>query len=344
MDNRKIFFQNKKNAVSFVLSLLVFFIHFQVFSVFKDADGMLRRSLDLLLIPAEVAVPLFFLISGVMFYRDYTWKSTARKWKNRFFSLCIPYLVWNTVWLILALLGNYTPLGAFLGGVKAELTFENVLLGIFRYRYFEPFWFMYQLIVVTALCPVIYLLLKNKWVGLIGIIALYMASCFGFRFPEILFPNSNMVLLYLLGAWIGLHHFPAFHARRSKPQALAAFCVFILCCVLQGLAGQLPRWWSALQMPLLVTVVSCGAFWIAFDYFDMQKCPGYVSCSFWIYALHSLVGAAVSKVLDLLLPSGQGYLWLTAIIAFPATVVIICAVGRLFHKHFPHLQKLLTGK
>jgi len=50
MDCQKIFFQNKKNIVSFVLSLLVFFIHFRVFSVVKNADGVLRYVLDQLLI------------------------------------------------------------------------------------------------------------------------------------------------------------------------------------------------------------------------------------------------------------------------------------------------------
>jgi len=342
MDCQKIFFQNKKNIVSFVLSLLVFFIHFRVFSVVKNADGVLRYVLDQLLILTKVAVPLFFVISGAMFYRDYKWNLTIKKWKNRFFSLCIPYLLWNTMWLILALLGNYTPLGIFLGGVKVSLSIENVLRGIFLYGNFEPFWFIYQLIVLTALCPVIYLLLRNKWAGLVWIFLYYVAFCFGFELNSELLPNSNMVLFYLIGAWIGIHHFSFFASRKNKIHAVISFSIYILCCIFHVLTEWYPNWCFTLQIPILVTVISCGAFWISFDYFDMQKCPRFMSYSFLIYTLHSFVGAAVSKILSMFIPSE--YLLLTVIFAFISTIIIICTIGWILDKYSPKLKQILTGR
>lgn len=344
MENQKVHFQNKKTAVSFILSLFVFFIHFRVFSIFKKADGFLAYAFDQLLILTKVAVPLFFVISGVLFYRNYNLRLTIEKWKKRLFSLCIPYLTWNTIWLIIALLGNYTPLGIFLGGVKASLSWENVIKGIFLYGYFEPFWFIFQLIILTACCPVIYLLLRNKWAGVVVISAFFIASCFGFELNAILFPNTNMVLFYLIGAWIGIHHFSFFTTRKNKLHALIGFFVFLLCCVFHGSAKWLPGWCIAFQIPLLVTIVSCGAFWIAFDYFDMHNCPKYMSYNFLIYALHSLIGATICKILDILMPATQGCLFLTAVIAFPATIVIICIIGWLLNKYFPLLKRILTGR
>ena len=61
------YFRNKKATVSVILSLFVFFIHFCSFSVFLQADVMLRRVFDTLLPVARVAVPLFFMISAAMF-------------------------------------------------------------------------------------------------------------------------------------------------------------------------------------------------------------------------------------------------------------------------------------
>ena len=327
-----------------MLSLFVFYIHFRVFSVFKNANGLTGYLFDMLLVLTKVAVPLFFVISGALFYRDYTWKLTTKKWKSRLFSLCVPYLIWNTIWLCLALLGHYTPLGIFLGGVKTSFSIRNIFNGIFLYGNFEPFWFIYQLIILTVFCPLIYLLLKNKWIGLGWIIVFYVASCFGFKLSKTLFPNSNMVILYLIGAWIGLHHFSDFTARRSRIQAISGLIIYILCCIFHWTAEALPEWCTSFQVPLLVTIISCGAFWIAFDYFDMQKCPKYMTYSFLIYALHSFIGATISKLLTLLIPSTQGYLLPIAVIAFPATVVVICIVGSLLDNYFPLLKRILTGR
>ena len=337
------FFTNKKIMVQFILSLFVFFIHFAVFSVFRD-DAPLQRIFNILLKPAQVAVPLFFLISGALFYRNYTLSATLKKWKNRFFSLCIPYLVWNTMWLMLALLGYYTPLGALLGGVKAAFAWENIFRGIFLFGYFEPFWFIYQSIILTALCPVIYLLLKNKWIGLIAIAGFYIAYCFGLQFNSLLFYSTEMILPYLIGSWIGLHGFAWFTKRKTKLQAIVGIVVFILCCVFHGTAHLLPEWCTTFRLSLVVKVISCGAFWAAFDLFDFKTCPKFARESFIIYAGHSLVGATVSKVISLLLPAGHLFTTLTAILAFPATVVILCVCGRVLERFFPRIKRILTGK
>jgi surface polysaccharide O-acyltransferase-like enzyme len=308
------------------------------------ADGFLGNVFDHFLIFTKVAVPLFFMMSGALFYRDYNLRLTIQKWKSRFFSLCIPYLVWNTIWLVLALLGYYTPLGIFLGGVKASLSCETVLKGILLYEFFEPFWFIFQLILLTAVCPLIYLLLKNKWIGLIVMVSLFVASCFDFKPAGTLFPNADTVLFYMIGAWVGIHHFLFFTTRRSKKVALVGLAVYVLCFIFYVVVDLCPEWCKTDPSLLTVTIISCGAFWIAFDYFDMKKCPRYMSFSFLIYALHSLVGAALSKVVYMVMPTIPGRLILTAVIVFPATITIICVTGLLLEKHFPLLKKILTGK
>ncbi|MBE6960481.1 MAG: acyltransferase [Ruminococcaceae bacterium] len=336
------FFTHKKTIVQFILSLFVFFIHFSVFSVFRDA-AQINRVFDILRIPTRVAVPLFFIISGALFYRNYTLPATLDKWKSRFFSLCIPYLVWNTLWLILALLGYYTPLGAFLGGAKAAFTWQNILRGIFLYGYFEPFWFIYQSILLVALCPVIYLLMKNKWIGLVAIVAFYIACCFGLDLSPV-FVDTSMILPYLIGAWIGIHGFEVFISRKSKTQAITGLAVFILCVVFCGFSPLLPQWSDTLLLPFVVTVIACGAFWVAFDLFDLKKCPKFAEESFLIYAGHSIVGATVCKIISILLPSGQLFTALTAVIAFPVTIVILCAFGRGLARFLPRTKRILTGR
>lgn len=339
------YFTNKKLYVSFTLSLLVFFIHFYEFSTFSTVESITRGILYSVRTLTHVAVPLFFVISGALFYRNYTLAMTAQKWKNRFFSLCVPYLIWNTLWLLLALLGYYTPLGLLTGGVKTAFSLEAVLKGIFLHGQFEPFWFILQLIVLTALCPVVYLLLKNKWVGIITITAFYMLYCFGFRLHATLFANTSMVIFYLLGAWLGIHYFDFFASRKKKTFARVGVIVYILCCVFVGMKPLFPEWCPVVQIEPIVYAISCGAFWVSFDCFEMRKCPGFLKDSFLIYATHSFVGAALAKILQMLLPSSwSNILLLIAILSFIGTIVVICTFGMLLEKYAPRLKKILTGR
>ncbi len=327
------YFYRKKTMVHFVLSILVFFIHFRVFSVYRE-DALLNEAFRLFSPLTEVAVPLFFAISGALFYRNYSLSGTIKKWKNRFFSLLVPYLLWNSIWLCLALLGYYTPLGAVLGGVKTAFSWEAVFSGVFLYGYLEPFWFVWQLIVLTLCCPLIYLLLKNKWVGLLAIAGFYVACCLGMEFPPIFFPAKHKILFYLVGAWVGMHHFEVFSARRSKKIAVGGFLLFLA--VLYGGACLPSEWGMWHQLPLMV--MACGAFWLAFDAFEMKKIPAFTADSFLIYALHSFVGAALSKLLGFLpVP-------LNALVTFPCTVLIICVFGNLLGRFTPKIKGLLTGR
>ena len=252
--------------------------------------------------------------------------------------------MWNTIWLILGLLGYYTPLGAFAGGVKISLSLENVLRGVFLHGQFEPFWFMLQLIIMTAFCPVIYLLVKNKWVGIVAITAFYILYCFGFRFQQPLVPDTSMVIYYLIGAWVGVHYFDLFTGKRGKKPAAAGLAIFIICCLFRIMRSSLPAWIPFEEVLPVLTVISCIAFWVCMDFFAFERCPAFLNESFAIYAMHSLIGAMLARAIAMLLPAGNGYLVLNAVLSFPATVAIICAFSITLKKHAPGVSKILFGR
>lgn len=67
------YFGNKKILVTYVLSVLVFWIHISTFYNY----GPYPPALDFLIIffqsvASRAAVPLFFILSGALFYRNYT--------------------------------------------------------------------------------------------------------------------------------------------------------------------------------------------------------------------------------------------------------------------------------
>ena len=91
-------FFNKKTVVTFFLSILVVLIHIHSFDSY-EWTGSLGMGISyfgkfLTSGVTGVAIRMFFVISGVLFYRNYTYKDTIKKYKSRFKSLVIPYLFW----------------------------------------------------------------------------------------------------------------------------------------------------------------------------------------------------------------------------------------------------------
>ena len=341
---QKDYFSNKKQVLQFVLSLFVFYQHFRVFSIFKDVGIYLSMFLDTIMALTFVAVPLFFAISGALFYRNYNLSLTFKKWKSRIHSLCIPYLIWNTIWLLFAILGQDTTLGGYLGGIKTQLTLEAVISGIFLHKFFEPFWFMLQLIVLTALSPIIYTLVRNKVIGVFVIGLLIILNFIGVKAEGVLIRNQNMVIVYMIGAWIGIHHFEWFTKQWSKKQAVVCLLLYIVCCCIKESKLYPPQMELGYQISFILTSVSCIVFYIAFDFFAIKSCPKYMSDSFLVYAMHSFVGAALSKLVRLALPEGELYTVLTASFSFFATIFIICITGTILGRYTPRLKRVLCGR
>lgn len=89
------------NITRFVMSIFIVFFHaytsVQMYDYWKDLPvyrGVVRFfALQI----GEMGVPVFFLISGYLFFCKYqqTWMCYKSKLQKRFYSLFIPYIFWN---------------------------------------------------------------------------------------------------------------------------------------------------------------------------------------------------------------------------------------------------------
>lgn len=113
------------------------------------------------------AVPIFFIISGfLLFYNieKYTAATYAYKIKKRFYSLLVPYLTWNTLYLILFYIIGQN--NVVLSEVP-ELYGDNTSLSNFLYIAYVrppvdgPLWFIRNLIVMDLISPILYVIIKK---------------------------------------------------------------------------------------------------------------------------------------------------------------------------------------
>ena len=97
-------FWKKKEFISFLLSILVFFIHSDFTQdVVSDSLISVVNSKVFYFFSESItrfAVPMFFMMSGITFFKNYDNKKYLTKIKARIFTLVIPYLLWNTVWML----------------------------------------------------------------------------------------------------------------------------------------------------------------------------------------------------------------------------------------------------
>lgn len=159
---------------------------------------------------ARIAVPLFFFMSGFLFFRntDFSFSAYKNKLGKRARTLLIPYLFWNIVVLVLFFL-TQTFLSSMTSGAN-KLIVDYTLsdwVGVFwNHRDNMPicyqFWFIRDLMVVVVCSPLVYWLVKHLKVT--GIVLLGFLWCFGLWFPITGF-SSAAFFFFSFGAWFAIN-------------------------------------------------------------------------------------------------------------------------------------------
>ncbi len=169
----------------------------------------------------RISVPLFFIMSGYLFFfnTDFNGRAYIRKLKTRFRTLLLPYLFWNAAFLFVYLfiayfLSDYIP---FLGRIfnnTHECNIEYILMSfIGRAReagevtapIAYQFWFIRSLIIIVVFTPLVYVYIKyTKWLGLAAVgVCWYMGlsiPCLGlYGF------DTAAWLFFMLGAFFSIN-------------------------------------------------------------------------------------------------------------------------------------------
>ena len=343
------YFWDKKVIVSYFLSVLVFFIHLSSPFNYDNSTGGFVSSLNNTFIYAlkdaitPIAVVLFFIISGFLFFRNFDISRYFNKLKSRMRSLLIPYLFWNTVWTLFLIVTSYTFISNFfIGREKFELSVANIFKSIFLYAGNNVFWFVFDLIIFVIVSPLIYCILKNKYLGLICIIASIVLLQFGIKLPEI-FCRADSIVYFMIGSYYGLHGKKIFMLRTTTLAQILygiifAICVFINYLIKSEIITLLP----ALQVVFLF--VFAISFWRFSDIFVAHiKNRPFLSRSFMVYAMHENVAAVISKLLYIILPKSNIFCIPNSVLTIVITLVAINYFCVLVNKISPKFYKVISG-
>ncbi|RZK71485.1 MAG: hypothetical protein EOO85_20005, partial [Pedobacter sp.] len=221
----------KIKYISFVLMILVVILHAYNLNQYDNRESFLGFSEFVQVLfgsgIASVAVPLFFLISGYLFFFSFDTESKpfGEKIIRRFHTLVIPYLI-TSLWglfVFFALQSLPYSSGYFNSGLIRDFSFNQLISTLFLHPMSYPLWFIKDLFVMTILSPVIFygirflkltfvLILFIPWVFGIDIIILsnislpfFVTGCYlALKMPEWVILKYQSKNRYLTYVWLML--------------------------------------------------------------------------------------------------------------------------------------------
>lgn len=150
----------------------------------------------------QIAVPGFFMISGYLFYRDFTWRKLGEKWQRRIRSVLVPYILWNFLYYMGYVIASRLPwMCDVVGKGVIPFTLSAAVDAVINYTYNYVFWYLFQLILLILSAPLLYPVLSNPWSAGAFMMFLWWAVAAQVSLPLI---NADALIYYCSAACLAL--------------------------------------------------------------------------------------------------------------------------------------------
>lgn len=344
-------FSNKITVISFLLSYLIIQQHAYNVAVYDLGNELL----DKIVIGIEVSVlnisrigvPLFFIISGYLFFKNFEIKNTFTKWKSRIRTLVVPWILWGVLYWLYYLVIKYATNGRLFP--HKTFTLDSFCKTVFAHEN-TIFWYLQATIFFVILAPIFYYALKNHKKIYNGIVVLIIVlflctidvipaeiTMFGEEYINYLPIRLFNICYYMLGAYIGINHKDIVFIKNKK-LTLLGIVGLVVCFVIMHIV-------EAKNMNGFLLSAFCVSFWYALDVFRFDKqLPWYMKISFFIYCAHIAILNVIEKVI-LMLGGSESAVWalIDFIIAPILTMPIIILAAYIIRRFIPRLWSILNG-
>lgn len=353
---------DKIKVLSLILIIIVLYIHSGFHE--NEIQGMALNHYVQDFISGKLerlAVPLFYIISGYLFFINSQkgFNEIKRKIRSRFFTLFVPYLygcvffvlffafvklIPNTAGFINSNFDNYISVSSFeilksIFGVAGE---SNSPLAF-------QLWFLRDLILIIAISPLLYLFLPRlKW---FGILLLYLIVLFDIYNKSNLYPYLprsifSSVFYFSLGGTIYLSKITI-----EKNKGLYIGSLVIIAFIIFSLFELLLNYNIPKDYSVIITLWGIVGVWMSYDTivkrnFSLDDSPylrKVCNFTFFIYLFHEPTLNIVRKIIVLLIgKNSTGFLISYLVSPFIFTVIAVF-VGNLIKLKIPIVYKSLVG-
>lgn len=299
---------------------------------------------------AAIAVPLFFFISGFLFFyrSEFSLAVYGMKLKKRIRTLLVPYLFWNMVVFLFRLFTQTFLPYMSQNGMDESILNYNWLdwLNIFfndhdGFPTYVPFWFIRDLMVVILFSPAVYYLIRYS--KMLGLIVLSVLWIFGIWFEV---PGISIMAFFFFsfGAWFSINkrNFTV-DFRPLRIPAIVLYVIFLIANTLlwyNKVTGYefLHNIGIIFGMVAVVCLVASG---IASG--KLAVSSFLAGSSFFVYAYHGMPTTLVSRYWVKLLQPANELTMLAGYLLIPIFIVCVgVGVYAVMRKYLPSFTSLIT--
>lgn len=343
---------DKIRIVSFFLIIVVLYIHSGFHA--DEINGMYLNNFVQEFISGKIgrlAVPLFFMISGYLFFRNTQngLNSIFIKIRKRINTLLIPYIIGCLFFVAFSLLVGFLPVVShYMNGNILEL-FNQSILQILKYIFWSSesgvpmafqLWFLRDLIFIVACSPILYYIIKYlRWWAL----ALFFGLSLIPGIEELSIFSS--VFWFVSGGILSFTNAPVVFNKTKWGCVVLTIYLFI------SLFEQIYGGGYFVHFQKILILMGIVGVWLCYDHLVNRKfslkenkwLTMMCRFSFFIYVFHEPTINIVRKAIVILLGKNSvGYLlsYLLSPIIFS---ILAIAIGIYLKKLFPKSYSILVG-
>lgn len=300
----------------------------------------------------NTAVPLFACFSGFLFFANtsqaFPLSTYWQKLQHRGRSLLLPYLLWNTIILILTAIGQTLLPSLAPEGTKMVMDFRwsDFLYAFWDMRQVQPtwppypicyqFWFLRDIMLLGLATPLL-------WLGFRQIKGMFLLFCMALYVwvPMPTIVNPQIAICFTFGAYCAI-------SQRNIATFLLTYRYPLLgIAVLSNLSTHLfPEHLSFLfpHLPLLNAATLLAFAGAYFRYSKAVAFPWTTSACFFLYAAHALPLRLLSITIERLFNPHTDLALLASFVGRVAFTTVLClGLYKALHTYAPTLCQHLTG-
>ena len=292
----------------------------------------------------RISVPLFYLLSGFLFYYGFVFSKNAylTKLKSRAQSLLVPFLFWNLLVLTLYAVAQAMPFTApyFSGNQKPVASFGafdylNALFGFTRMPIAYQFWFIRDLMALVLLVPIIDILLKR----IPYIFLFFTFTAWLFEIWPLYIPTSDAVFFFYAGALLAVKEFDVCSLDRRGNYIVALYLAMSIADVLSPDIIV-----HKLGILFGVATVVYGTRLVRKNKRGVALLLALSPASFFVFAAHDPLMTVIRKLVYRLFPPSGDLGSVVLYFATPFVVIILCvATWSILVRILPVPTRIITG-
>jgi surface polysaccharide O-acyltransferase-like enzyme len=283
----------------------------------------------------RIAVPLFFLISGFLFFINYngTLDDYKRKLRSRTQSLFIPYIIFMLCGcIIIYIIGKVYTIDAFYGIIKKGILHNPPI--------FYPLWFLRDLYIMVLFAPLVYIVVRKVPVLIVFIFVIWVLG----KNPFI-FPCTETMLFFSIGAYLTTKE--KFLEQRKHKGTWLLFSFWLFSCFLNTYICK-----YVISLPYathcIILILGIYTIWILYDklypkFSERIKNAPIYKYSFLIYLIHEPILTIIKKLGLYILGTSSYSIGIIYVIATLLTILITYFIGCKLSTYFPSFLSIITG-